>query len=263
MNKSLYFIFATILCFNFTLLPAQTHIQKTIPNENDHLTEFFILDENSDSTECFLYLFEDTRSYMLIVNYKITPELIYSYFLSQGEYTMDNNQVVLRDDIHDLVMKADRNDMDDLIFEQGLDFMTGKTFFFAEKTSQLPGPPFTYNIFPANVIQKAIDQARTTETKESIRANRYQTKVFSDQILADLKFCEGQSFTYSFMHYPLIKGVWKQEGQLVTLTSDSGRLFYGFIDSPSQNFSVIQLPGFIFEANENNTLYKIKSLPML
>ena len=246
-----------LLFFIPTLLFAQTHIQKTIPNENDLLTEFFILDENPDSTECFLYLFETTRSYMLIVNYKLTPELTYSYFLSQGEYTMINSQLLLRDDINDIVMKADRNDMDDLIFEQGLDFMIGKTFFFAEKTSQLPGPPYIYNISPANVIQKAIHQARTTETKEDIRANRYQTKVFSDHILADLKFNEDQSFTYSFMHYPLLKGTWKQERQLVTLTSKSGSPFYGFIDSPLHNFEVIQLPGFIFEAKDNHTLYKV------
>ena len=259
MKKKYYPIITIALLFFIpTLLFAQTHIQKTIPNENDHLTEFFILDENPDSTECFLYLFETTRSYMLIVNYKLTPELIHSYFLSQGEYSIINNQIVLQDDVNNVVMKANRDEMDDLIFEQGLDFMTGKTFLFAEKTSQLPGPPYTYNIHPANVIQKATEQARTTETKENIRANRYQTKVFSDHILADLKFNEDLSFTYSFMHYPLLKGTWKQEGQLVTLTSASGSLFYGFIDSPLHNFEVIQLPGFIFEAKDNHILYKVK-----
>lgn len=258
MKSGFYLIITTVLFFFSDLLPAQMHMRKTIPAENDQFTEYYILEENSDSTECYLYLFEPSNTYMLIVNYHITPELTRSYFLSQGEYTDINHQLTLLDDVNNLVMKGKRDEVNDLVFEQGFDFMIGGIFAFAEKTGQLPGPPYSYNIFPEKIIQTGIDQAKATKSNDNATGKRYQTKIFSDQILADLQLNEDQTFSYQFMHYLLIQGKWLQENQLITLTSESGTTFYGSIDPDLQNFIVIQLPGFIFEANDNHTLYKAR-----
>ncbi|MDR2919057.1 MAG: hypothetical protein LBV72_06805 [Tannerella sp.] len=257
--KSEFYLIVTVVLFLFSdLLPAQTHVRKTIPTENDQFTEYYILEENSDSTECYLYLFEPSHTYMLIANYHITPELTQSYFLSQGEYTNIDHQLTLWDDVNHLAMKAKQDEVNDFVFEQGFDFMTGGVFTFAEKTSQLPGPPYSYNTFSEDVIQAAIDQAKATKSDDNAIGYRYQTKIFSDQILADLQLNEDQTFNYQFMHYPLIQGKWLQENQLITLISESGTSFYGFIQPDLQNFIVIQLPGFIFEANDNHILYKVK-----
>ncbi|MDR0347965.1 MAG: hypothetical protein LBH90_00545 [Tannerella sp.] len=240
------------------VLPAQSCIRKTIPDENDLYTEYYILEENSDSTDCYLYLFEPSHSYMLIVNYHITPEFTQSYFLSRGTYANMNQQVILQDDVNNLSMKAKRNEFDDLIFEQGLDFMKEKIFMFTEKTSQLPGPPYSYHIFSEKIIQTAIEQAKTTAYNERVNGFRYQTKMFSNHIIADLQLDSNQHFSYNFMHYPFMQGKWEQENELVTLTSESGAVFYGSIHPILSDFSVIQLPGFIFEAHNNHLLYKVK-----
>jgi len=259
MNRnSSSIIIITLLFFTSTLLSAQTYVERTIPNEKDQITEYYILEEYSDSTDCYLYLFETTHSYMLIVNYHVTPEFSQSYFLSQGEYSDMNHQLIFHDDVNNLILKARRNEADDLVFEQGLDFMEEATFTFMEKTSQLPGPPYKYHIFPEKIIQITIDQAKTTEYNERVCGSRYQTKMFSNHILADLKLDKDSTFTYSFMHYPLIKGTWQQENQLVKLSSESDGIFYGFIHPNLSDFLVIQLPGFIFNMPGNNLLHKIK-----
>lgn len=258
MKSGFYLIITVVLLLFSDLLPAQTHIRKIIPTENDQFTEYYILEENSDSTECYLYLFEPSHTYMLIVNYHITPELTRSYFLSQGEYTDIDHQLTFRDDVNNLIMKAKRDEANDLFFEQGFDFITEGIFAFAEKTGQLPGPPYSYNIFSEKTIQIAINQAKTTKSNDNATGHRYQTKIFSDQILADLQLNEDQTFSYQFMHYPLIQGKWLQENRLITLTAESGTTYYGFIDPDLQNFIVIQLPGFVFDANDNHVLYRVK-----
>jgi len=257
MNKNIYLIIILALFyFTPTLSVAQSYKLQTLPDENDTVTEYYILEEDSDSTECYLYLFETSQHYMLIVNYRVTPEFAQSYFMSQGTYTNINQQIILQDDVNNLSMKAKRNEVDDLIFEQGLDFMKRGIFTFMEKTSQLPGPPYSYHIFPEKIIQTAIDEAKTTKYNESVSGYRYQTKMFSDHILADLKLNSNQTFSYSFMHYPLMQGKWQQENQLITLNSGSGATFYGSIRPILLDFLVIQLPGFIFEAHDNHLLIK-------
>lgn len=258
MKPRFCFIIVIVLSFSTSaLLQAQTHVQQTIPVENDQFTEYYILEEISDSTDCYLYLFEPSYTYMLLVNYHIGPGFTQSYFLSQGTYSNINQQLIFQDDVNNLTMKANRDEAHDLIFEQGLDFMTDEVFAFAEKSSQLPGPPYSYNIFPEKIIQTAIDQAKITKSDDNTTNYRYQTKMFSDQILADLHLSENQTFSYQFMHYPLIQGKWQQENLLITLTSASGITYYGSIRPDLKEFTVIQLPGFIFEANDNHTLYKV------
>ena len=257
--KGKYMIRLTIhlLCLMPSLLLAQNGF-KTIPNETDRSTEYYILDEDSDSTQCYLYLFKESNNYMLLINYHISQGLTQSYFLSQGEYTAINQQITLRDDVNNLIMRAQRNDFDDLIFEHGLDFMNGATFVFAEQTTQLPGPPYRYIVSSDRMIQTAIEKSRTTEYHEQIADSRYQTKLFSNHLLADLKLKDDQTFTYHFMHYPLMLGTWQQENRLVTLTSESGVVFYGSIEPSLLDFIVIQLPGFIFASSDNSLLYRAK-----
>lgn len=252
--------FFACLLFTPVLLLAQNNSIKTIPGEIDFSTAYYILDENSDSTECYLYLFEASRSYMLIINHKIAPDFTQSYIISQGNYAEFNagNRIDFTDDTNLLVMRATQAETDDLIFEEGLGFMIGSTFAFVEKTTQLPGPPHEYTIFSNDVIYTTIDKAQTTEIEINAGGSRYQTKMFSDCILADLQLKDDQTFSYRFMHYPLLHGIWKQENRLITFTTESGLFFYGAIRPTLQDFVVIQLPGFLFEASENNMLYKVK-----